>query len=107
MKSCEPSHSCSSKTALMSLKVPSQLRKSHGECPQMCQDKAVKPLMLGEGWGGTLAPHAGLVSAGARGVGKAGRVRGLRCRESNAQPIRLIAGAGTGYSLVSMYFLDM
>lgn len=37
MKSWESSHSCPPQITLMSQKVPSQLRKSHGVCPQMRQ----------------------------------------------------------------------
>lgn len=69
--------------------------------------KVVKTLTLGEGWRGTLAPCAGPPGAGARGFGRTGRARGLRCRDGNAQPTRLIAEASAGYSPVNMYFLDM
>lgn len=107
MKSWESFHSCSPQIALMSQKVPSQARKSRRVCPQMRKDKAVKPLTLGEGWRGTLALCVGPLGAGVRGVGRAGRVWGLRCREGNAQPRKLIAKAGAGYSPVNAYFLDM
>lgn len=69
----------------------------------MCQAKAVKPLTLGKGWGGTLAPGVAPLGAGARGVGRAGGVWGLRYREGHAQLTRLIAAANAGYSPVSAY----
>lgn len=69
----------------------------------MWQDKAVKPPMLGKGWRGTLTPRVGLLGAGARGVGRAGRARGVRYGEGNAQLTRLIAAASAGYSPVSAY----
>lgn len=103
MTSQESSHSCSPQIALMSQKVPLEPRKTPGDCPHMCQEKAVKPLILGKGWRGTLTSHVELLGAGARGIGRAGRARGLRCREGDAPPARLTTEAWC----VHTYFLDM